>query len=176
MRNKVIIILSVAIILITAIVIILNVKNDNSASKDLADDIKEIPIGIYEEDNTIIDSEGNDVTNNPDDYNSIYDYKIGCKFRPTEKWYTESSYAPENEIEMATLLESEIKGYVKYSSELLTEGDEYLYNPISSQYGTTDLLFHIQTKDAEYVACRISDTVYYYNIADNIVHSVPVIN
>ena len=176
MRNKIIIVFSVTLIVITLIVLALNsqkISNTNNNNDVNPDIIKELPVGVYEEDGSIIDAYGNDVTDNPEGYNSMDIYKEGCEFRPIEKWYTESSCAPESEIEMANALQSEIKGYVRYKAILLTEDDEGLYTPISSQYGETDLLYYIYTSKEEYIACRIYDRIFYYNVSDNVVHTIP---
>lgn len=172
MKNKVIITISILLVGITILAIILT--SSNSDERIPVDNIKEMSIGIYNEDGTVTDAYGNDVTDNPEGYNSMAFYKAGGEFRPVEKWYTKVSVSPDTEIEVANVLQSVIKGYVEYQTQILCEGDEYLYEPISSMYGTTDFLFNIYTEDEEYVACRIGSVIYYYNIEDSIVHSVNI--
>ena len=174
MKNKVIIIISLLLVSITIIVFLLTNKNESISDSTIKGNVMSLPIGLYEENGSIKDKDGNDVTDNPDNLNNILQYKVGCEFRPTEKWYTELSCSPINEQEIAKVLESKIKGYVKYQAYLLSDGDDYMYSPISSVYGTSDLLFSIYTEDAEYKACRIYDTVYYYNVSDEIVQSIPI--
>lgn len=176
MRNKIIIIVSAVLVLLTIVIVCFNRKDTTVDTVTInnvnINTIKETTVGLYDEDNRVIDRYGNDVTDNPKGYNSMMVYKTGCEFRPSVYWYTDTSCSPEDEVTMANALQNHMPGYVVYKSMLLTEEDNNLYEPIFREYGSADLLFYLYTVDGDYIACRIRNYIYYYNIEDNIVHNI----